>query len=102
MMALVGGLIALILGIFGIITWWGFFVKALAAGVPAMLILGGALATYLGIEEIKDRNASDSFDSGSENLKHEVENLKDEIKGLKDEKETAPASGDADEKSEGS
>ena len=55
MMALLGGLIALILGIIGIIVWWAYFVKALMAGVPVMLILGGALATYLGIEEIKDK-----------------------------------------------
>ena len=86
MMALAGGLIALILGIIGIIFWWGYFLKALMAGVPIMLILGGALATYLGIEEIKDRNASDSFDTGTNDLKGEVENLKEEIKELKEEK----------------
>ena len=54
-MALAGGLIALILGIIGIIAWWPYFVKALAAGIPVVLLLGGALATYLGIEELKDR-----------------------------------------------
>jgi len=58
MAALIGGLVSLILGIIGIIIWWGYFVKALAAGIPILLILGGALATYLGIEEWKDkRNA---------------------------------------------
>jgi len=40
MMALAGGLIALILGIIGIIVWWGYFLKALMAGVPIMLLLG--------------------------------------------------------------
>lgn len=86
MMALFGGLVALILGIIGIIIWWGYFLKALAAGVPIMLILGGALATYLGIEEIKDRKASEGFDSGANTLKSEVETLKEEIKELKEEK----------------
>ena len=86
MMALAGGLISLILGIIGIIVWWGYFVKALMAGVPAMLILGGALATYLGVEEIKDKRAAESFDSESSDLKHEVESLKEEIKSLKDNK----------------
>ena len=85
MMALAGGLIALILGIIGIIIWWGFFLKALLAGVPAMLILGGALATYLGIEEIRDKRAADNFDSKAEDLKHEVESLKEEVKELKEE-----------------
>ncbi len=59
MTALIGGLIALILGFIGISIWWGYFLKALAAGVPIILILGGALATYLGIEEIKDRGSSE-------------------------------------------
>ena len=86
MAALLGGLVAFILGIIGIIAWWGYFVKALMAGVPAMLILGGALATYLGYEEIKDKQASDSFDTGANELKSEVETLKEEIKELKEEK----------------
>jgi FtsZ-binding cell division protein ZapB len=51
-----------------------------------MLILGGALATYLGLEEMKDKKASETFDSDKDDLKREVENLKQEIKGLKDEK----------------
>jgi len=82
-MALVGGLVALILGIIGIIVWWGYFLKALMAGVPIMLLLGGALATYLGIEEIKDKRASESFDTEKDELKQEVQTLKEELKGLK-------------------
>jgi hypothetical protein len=89
MMALAGGLVALVLGIIGIIVWWGFFIKALMAGVPIMLILGGALAAYLGIEEIKDKKAAERFDSEKDDLKKEVENLKKEIKGIKGEKEAS-------------
>ena len=87
MTALIGGLIALILGFIGISIWWGYFLKALAAGVPIILILGGALATYLGIEEIKDRGSSENFEPDADGLKSEVESLKEEIKGLKEEKE---------------
>lgn len=89
MTALVGGLAALILGIIGIVIWWGYFVKALMAGVPAMLILGGALAAYLGIEEIRDKRAAESFETEkeeTEELKKEVESLKEEIKELKGDK----------------
>ena len=86
MMALAGGLIALILGIIGIIAWWPYFVKALAAGIPVVLLLGGALATYLGIEELKDRKASESFEPGSSDLQGEVQSLKEELKELKQEK----------------
>jgi hypothetical protein len=83
MMALVGGLISLVLGLIGIITWWSYFIKALAAGVPVMLILGGALATYLGIEELKDKKAAESFEPESADLKQEVETLREELKELK-------------------
>ena len=90
MMALAGGWVSLILGIIGIIVWWGYFVKALMAGVPVMLILGGALAAYLGIEEMKDKKATESFDTEKDDLKQEVESLKEELKGLKEEKKDAP------------
>jgi len=86
MTALIGGLIALILGFIGIGIWWGYFLKALAAGVPIILILGGALATYLGIEELKDRGSSETFEPDSDDLKSEVETLREELKGLKEEK----------------
>ncbi len=86
MMALIGGLVALILGFIGISIWWAYFLKALAAGIPIILILGGALATYLGIEEIKDKGASEDFEPDSSGLKSEVETLKEELKGLKEQK----------------
>jgi len=91
MAALVGGLVSLVLGVIGIIIWWGYFVKALAAGVPALLILGGALATYLGIEEWKDKRSAEKFDEGPEKepdtnkLKEEVESIKKEVEDLKKE-----------------
>ena len=91
MAALAGGLVALVLGIIGIIAWWGYFVKALMATLPAMLILGGALAAYLGFEELKDKGMPDTFDDSSSDLKDEVESLKQEIKGLKDEKKDPEA-----------
>ena len=91
MEALVGGLASLVLGIIGIIIWWGYFVRALAAGIPAWLILGGALATYLGIEEWKDRKSAEKFDekpkeeSDTSKLKEEVESIKKEVEDLKKE-----------------
>ena len=85
MAALVGGLVSLVLGIIGIIIWWGYFVKALAAGIPALLILGGALATYLGIEEWKDKRSPKKFEEepDTSKLKEEVKNIKKEVEDLK-------------------
>ncbi|MBW1818392.1 MAG: hypothetical protein JRJ60_14690 [Deltaproteobacteria bacterium] len=82
MAALLGGFVSLILGVIGIIVWWGFFIKALLAAVPAMLILGGALAAYLGFEELRDKRAAENFDD-SNDLKQEVESLKAEVEELK-------------------
>ena len=87
MMALAGGIVALVLGFIGIITWWGYFLKALMAGIPIMLILGGALAAYLGYEEIKDKKASEGLDIEKDELKQEVQSLKNEIKELKENKD---------------
>jgi uncharacterized membrane protein YqjE len=87
MAALFGGLISLVLGIIGIIVWWGYFVRALAAGIPALLILGGALATYLGIEEWKDKKSAQNFDEEGDTskLKDEVKSLKKDVQDLKKE-----------------
>jgi len=87
MAALAGGLVALVLGIIGIIIWWGEFIELLMGAVPLILILGGALAAYLGFEEIKDKKAAESFEESKPDLKNEVESLKEEIKELKAEKE---------------
>ena len=86
-MALFGGLVSLVLGVIGIIFLWGEFVDLLQGGIPIMLILGGALATYLGVEEIKDRGASETLESNTSDLKGEVESLKEEIKELKGKKQ---------------
>ena len=73
MMALLAGVGSLALGIILIVFFWGEFVDLLQGGIPIMLILGGALAAYLGYEEMKEKRG-------------EVEILKEEIKELKGEK----------------
>jgi len=57
-LSIVGGLIALILGIIGLIAWWGVFVRALMATVPAILIIGGLIALIGGINELKESAGS--------------------------------------------
>ncbi len=55
MMALVGGIVATIIGIVLIVVWWGAFIAILKGGIPIILVLGGALAIYIGIDEIRDK-----------------------------------------------
>ncbi|MFO8090983.1 MAG: hypothetical protein R6U13_14180 [Desulfatiglandaceae bacterium] len=86
MTALAGGLGALILGIIGIIAWWSQFIDLLMGSVPLILVLGGTLAAYLGYEEIKDKKASQEFETEKDvktDLQKEVEQLREEIKNLK-------------------
>lgn len=92
MAALAGGLAAFVLGIIGIIYWGVEFFALLKGGIPVMLILGGALAAYLGFEEIKDKKTTETFDEKSD-LKDEVETLKKEITDLKGTKKTPAAKG---------
>ena len=55
MVALIGGLVAVALGLIGLGIWWKQIIGLLAGGVPLLLLLGGALAFYLGYDEVKDK-----------------------------------------------
>jgi len=54
MKTLVGGGIAVAIGIIGVLVWWKSFFAILAGFIPVMLLLGGGLAIYLGFDELKD------------------------------------------------
>jgi hypothetical protein len=47
------------LGLIGLVIWWEQFLIVLAGIVSAMLLLGGALAIYLGFDELRDSWKSD-------------------------------------------
>jgi len=53
--ALIGGIIAALLGVWGLVGWWAMFLKGLKAAVPVMLLVGGIIAIAAGISDIKDR-----------------------------------------------
>jgi len=53
--ALIGGIIAVVVGLLGIIRWWSLFVKGLQAAVPFFILLVGIIAIAAGISDIKDR-----------------------------------------------
>lgn len=53
-LSVLGGIIAIILGILGLVCWWDWFVHGLQAIMPAILVLGGIIALFAGVSEIKD------------------------------------------------
>jgi hypothetical protein len=98
MKTLIGGAIAAALGFIGLVIWWGQFLMVLAGIIPAMLLLGGALAIYLGVDELRDTWKSDEATEpssegsegegegeGVEQYKKEIDDLKEEIETLKKE-----------------
>ena len=90
MKTLIGGAIAAALGLVGLVVWWGQFLMVVAGIIPAMLLLGGALAIYLGFDELKDTWKEDEIpESPPESSEgEEVEKYKKEIDDLKEEIET--------------
>ena len=92
MKTLIGGGIAAALGLVGLGIWWAEFLMVLAGIVPVMLLLGGALAIYLGFDELKDSWKKDEpeetlveKDEEVEKYRQEIDELKKEIKELKSE-----------------
>ncbi|MGC2434850.1 MAG: hypothetical protein WA433_13820 [Desulfobaccales bacterium] len=96
MTALVGGLVAVALGLIGLGLWWHQFFDLLKGGIPLLLLLGGALAVYLGFEETKDKffkkgenptyEPPKMGEAEVEQYKAEVERLKSEVEELKEKK----------------
>ena len=86
MTALLAGVGSLALGIILLVFSWDQFVDLLRGGIPIMLILGGALAAYLGYEEMKEKSESKSPDTETNDLKNEVESLREKVKELESEK----------------
>ena len=66
MKILLGGIVALIIGVLGLIGWWGDFLRVLKGMIPIILVLGGALAVYLGIEDIKTTSPSPATEEKKE------------------------------------
>jgi sugar (pentulose or hexulose) kinase len=92
MKVFVGGIAAAFLGLIGILIFFGPFLQLLAGAVPAMLLLGGAMAAYLGFDEVKDKlplkkkeevvpevDEAAKYREEASKYKEEVEKLKAEL-----------------------
>ncbi len=88
MKTLIGGIVAFVLGLVGLAVWFGQFLVVLAGSIPAILLLGGGLAIYLGYDELKDSWKKD--DTVSEDVsadKERIAELEKELEDMKNKKE---------------
>ena len=95
MKVLIGGAIAAVLGLIGLGIWWKEFFVLLAGGIPIVLLLGGALAIYVGFDEMKDQMKSKKEETSAVDLdaaKEELQKAKAEAEKYKAELEKAKAS----------
>jgi hypothetical protein len=85
MKTLIGGAIAALLGLIGLAIWWQPFLQLLTGTIPVGLLMGGCLALYLGLDELKDTWRQEGFDTSedSESLKQKLEELEKENESLK-------------------
>jgi len=92
MKTLVGGGIAVLLGIIGLLVWWKAILGILAGFIPVMLLLGGGLAIYLGFDELKDtwKKGDDDFKTGDDQYISPVEEPKKESKTIEKEAVSKP------------
>jgi hypothetical protein len=94
MKTLIGGAVAAALGLIGLGFWWKEFLTVLGGTIPAVLLVGGGLAIYLGFDEMKDTWKKDEPSSSVaptddlEKYKSEIADLKKELDSLKSEKQT--------------
>jgi small neutral amino acid transporter SnatA (MarC family) len=96
MTLLISGIISVVLGIIGFSIWWNDFIIAMKGMIPTMLILGGILAVYIGIDAIEDqareerkrqdedlqktREEMEQAKAKAEQYRQEIERLKEETK----------------------
>ena len=88
-LVVLGGFLAVILGIILLIFWFAPFINILQGTVPLILILGGGIALFIGITEIKDTLKSKEEESRFDTFQEEpkVSEPAEEKKDTEEEKE---------------
>ena len=87
MSLLIGGVIASVLGLVSLIFWWADFMTILKGAFPISLFLGGALAVYVGIDEIQDKIREERLrnEEKLEKAHEEIEAIKAQAEKYKEE-----------------
>jgi hypothetical protein len=89
MSLLISGIVSVILGVIGFSLWWSDFMIILKGGIPIMLILGGVLAVYVGLDAMEDRMREERHkqEEKLEKTREEIERVKAQAEQYRDELE---------------
>ncbi len=55
MTLLMGGAVSVVLGLIGLVVWIKDFLILMKGGLPLLLLLGGALAVYIGVDDMQSK-----------------------------------------------
>jgi len=95
MSVLIGGGVSVMLGLVLLVFWYKHFLVLLMGAVPILLIMGGALAVYVGLDELKDKiretqekekEELNKARAELERAKAEADKYREELEKLKDTK----------------
>jgi arginine exporter protein ArgO len=87
MSLLISGIVSVILGVIGFSLWWSDFMIILKGGIPILLILGGVLAVYVGLDAMEDRMREERHkqDEKLEKTREEIEQVKAQAERYREE-----------------
>jgi len=89
MTVLLSGAASVFLGLLGLIFWWKEFFILLKGAIPIVLLIGGALALFVGFDELKEK-MQEERDKEKEELqkaREELERTKAEAEKFREELE---------------
>ena len=83
MKIIIGGAIAVLLGLVGVGVWFPYLLAILKGSIPFILLLGGGLALYLGFDELKDTwKNEEGIEASPADDKERIADLEKEIEKL--------------------
>lgn len=100
MSLLIAGAVAVVLGLLGLLAWWGDVLNIIKGTAPLAMLLGGILAIYVGFDDIQDkmRNEQQRQSAQLDKAREEIEAVRAKAEQYKEEleklKESARSSQD--------
>jgi small neutral amino acid transporter SnatA (MarC family) len=89
MSLLIGGAIFAVIGLVSLIFFWFDFINILKGSLPIFMLLGGALAVYVGLDEMQEKNREERHRQEEKlvNAQKEIETIKAQAESYKEELE---------------